>query len=270
MPPKPIKNRFVIQHPYITEEEDQIIKTTAQYTAKNGTDFIKRLAEREARNPVFYFLQKNHPNYQYFAQLCESYNQILHPKPQYLQFLSRTFENSQNVLKYSKMRADYEKIIESEKKLVEEKEAKEADLYNSINWNDFIVVEVVDFEDVVEEEHTTGLLQTINEKAMEEDVHIAEVEKFENKVDQIDNTQKDQLEQQDEVPRKKAPTSETLQVCPICKKAIPINEMDKHMKIELMSKSKKQQQKFEAPVAQDAEMAKNLENLTKNRPDWKN
>ncbi|BFU22766.1 splicing factor, putative [Entamoeba histolytica HM-1:IMSS-B] len=231
MPPRPIKNRFEIHRPYITQEEDEIIKLTAQYTARNGSNFVKTLAEREQKNPTFAFLHKNHPNYPYFAQLCESYNQCLHPKQQYIQFLNKTMGNTQILIKYSKMRADYEKEIEEIKKKNEEDKKREEELNLSINWNDFVVVETIDFNDFIETEHQNIFLDEMEQNTEEEIKQETKEEENQNDNDEITKIKKGNQ------------YGEVKQECPLCHRLIPLSEMDKHMKIELSSKTMKSQQK---------------------------
>ncbi|KAL7715958.1 spliceosome associated protein [Entamoeba marina] len=240
MPPRPVKNRFIIRKPYITAEDDEIIKTTAQFTAKNGPGFVKDLAQREVRNPTFAFLKEEHPNYTYFASLCEAYGQCLHPKPQFIEFLRRTYANPQTLLKYSIMRAEYENAEEKKRKTIEDQTRAEEELFQSIDWHDFVIVETITFDE-------GEALPTPSETAIKPIEEVPEVQTTPVEVIQPIITKTEELPVPlppviDDVPTievKRDKTAEATQECPICHKFIPVKDMDKHLKIELASRTKK-------------------------------
>lgn len=88
-PPEP--DVWVIEKPNISARQDDIIKLSAQYVARNGRSFQTGLMDREARasiihlctlikqNPIFDFLQPFHPLHGYFKKLVQDYTKVLLP-----------------------------------------------------------------------------------------------------------------------------------------------------------------------------------------------
>lgn len=84
---------WILEKPNISSKQDDIIKLSAQYVARNGRGFQNGLMEREARvcfnyneqqltpsqNPMFDFLQPFHPLHGYFKKLVQDYTRVLLP-----------------------------------------------------------------------------------------------------------------------------------------------------------------------------------------------
>lgn len=77
---KPPSENFTISHPVLANLDNDVIKLTAQFVARNGQKFLQGLTEREARNPQFDFLKPTHGLFGYFTQLVEAYSKVLMPR----------------------------------------------------------------------------------------------------------------------------------------------------------------------------------------------
>lgn len=73
-----------MKHPELANVDNETIKLTAQFVAKNGQKFLQGLTEREIRNPRFNFLKPTHGLFGYFISLVEAYSCALVPKSEYL------------------------------------------------------------------------------------------------------------------------------------------------------------------------------------------
>ena len=56
-----------------------VIKTTAQFVARNGKNFLTGLTRREASNPQYSFLKPTHSLFTFFTSLCDAYSRVLMP-----------------------------------------------------------------------------------------------------------------------------------------------------------------------------------------------
>jgi splicing factor 3A subunit 1 len=123
-----------------------VIKLTAQYTALNGREFLSGLAHREQRNPQFDFLKPTHMLFSYFTSLVDSYAKILLPSPQLLKNLKEKTDKmkvlEKCVHRWSWERAEKERIQRESQEADSEKSA-----YHAVDWQDFVVVETIDFRE---------------------------------------------------------------------------------------------------------------------------
>ena len=258
-PPQPIKNFFVIRHPYVTAEDDDIIKITAQFTACHGLQFVKELAQREGKNPIYAFLKEDNPNYPYFAALCDSYNKCLHPKRPYIDFLRRTMTNEHTLLKYVLMRAEYENERERQRKTDEEQRRREEELFNSIDWHNFVIVETIDFEE-------GEALPVPQQFALQEpEPEVKECREEPAEAQPVAPVVEDLPA---EKPYKDKPV-EPMQECPICRKYIPVRVFDEHIRFEMSKPQKRAPQRYQdSPLVSGKEIAANLRVLAKKRSNW--
>lgn len=153
-PPKP--DQFSISHPNIQSLDMDIIKITAQFVARNGQKFLSELSERESKNPQFNFLKPQHNLFGYFTYLVGSYSKILSDKKEKIKKLVQYSNDKEIILKEANNRVLYEKKI---KKMQKSKKFNETDFMTEeekkkmqvINWYDFVVVDIIDFDDEKEE-----------------------------------------------------------------------------------------------------------------------
>jgi splicing factor 3A subunit 1 len=142
-PPPPLE--FSLGHPTgINAIDIDVIKLTAQYTAVNGREFLGGLAQREQKNPQFDFLKPTHVLFSYFTSLVDSYAKILQPSNDLIARLQQQCIKKQ-VLQQALQRWQFTRSQEDRKK----KESAEADeerlAFQAVDWQDFTVVETVDF-----------------------------------------------------------------------------------------------------------------------------
>ena len=75
---EPEPEKYIAELPEKLSEGDQaIIQHTAQYSAKNGKNFLVALSEREKNNPQFEFLRTASKNHGYFIRLVSAYTNVL-------------------------------------------------------------------------------------------------------------------------------------------------------------------------------------------------
>lgn len=149
-PVKPAGYRFSARVPNVNAKDFEIIKLTAQYTARNGENWLKDIRTRESGNFQFDFLRSNHTFYAFFRSLVDQYKILLSEKETEEARIKELQENVNNrfhVLERARQRADYDKYTAQEK----EKEAKKAEdeerEFRSIDWQDFTVIATVAFEE---------------------------------------------------------------------------------------------------------------------------
>lgn len=141
---------FIADPPSISALDLDIVKLTAQFVARNGRQFLTNLMNREQRNFQFDFLRPQHSLFQYFTKLLEQYTKILIP-PKDLQGKLRLEadhgrDGTNNILEHVKYRANWLKHQEAQRRREEEKVERERVAYAQIDWHDFVVVEVVEYQ----------------------------------------------------------------------------------------------------------------------------
>lgn len=146
----PVDFEFIADPPSISALDLDIVKLTAQFVARNGRQFLTNLMNREQRNFQFDFLRPQHSLFQYFTKLLEQYTKILIP-PKDLQAKLRTeadpsYDGANHILEQVKYRANWQRHQEAQRRREEEKVERERVAYAQIDWHDFVVVEVVEYQ----------------------------------------------------------------------------------------------------------------------------
>ncbi|KAJ8599334.1 hypothetical protein CTAYLR_005322 [Chrysophaeum taylorii] len=142
-PPKPLAS--VPSHPTaISPLDSEIIKLTAQYTAASGRQFLAGLAQREQRNPQFDFLKPTHVLFSYFTALVDAYTKVLAPSAELREELEKcTLE--EHCLRRATHRWDWSRRADEAKRREKAQQDAERVAFQSVDWHDFVVVEVIDF-----------------------------------------------------------------------------------------------------------------------------
>ena len=147
----PPEFEFIADPPSISALDLDIVKMTAQFVARNGRQFLTNLMNREQRNYQFDFLRPQHSLFQYFTKLLEQYTKILIPPKDLMTKLvvdtpvtGRKHQNE--LLENVKYRANYFKYQDTQRRREEDKLERERVAYAQIDWHDFVVVEVVDYQ----------------------------------------------------------------------------------------------------------------------------
>jgi splicing factor 3A subunit 1 len=143
----PYSFEFSLNHPTgVSAVEIDIIKLTAQYTAVNGREFLAALAQREQKNRMFDFLKPTHLLFGYFTSLVDVYAKIVHPsenlKARVQQRQQRQFVLETCVHRWSWSHAETERKLSTQNQDDAERIA-----FQNVDWNDFAVVEVINFDE---------------------------------------------------------------------------------------------------------------------------
>lgn len=145
-PPQPYE--FIFGQPVgLTPLGLDVLKLTAQYTAVNGREFLSALAQRELRNPQFDFLKPTHMLFSYFTALVDAYAKILNPDSARMEAIKKNTDRM-TVLERVVHRWQFEKEEEEKRRQKEQQEDEEKAAFAKIDWNDFVVVETIDFPEV--------------------------------------------------------------------------------------------------------------------------
>ena len=146
----PSEFEFIADPPSISSLDLDIVKLTAQFVARNGRQFLTNLMNREQRNFQFDFLRPQHSLFQYFTKLLEMYTKILIPPKDLLSKLKQEIDpgrdGAANILDQVKYRANWLRHQEVQRRREEEKVERERVAYAQIDWHDFVVVEVVEYQ----------------------------------------------------------------------------------------------------------------------------
>ncbi|ORX56120.1 hypothetical protein BCR36DRAFT_410149 [Piromyces finnis] len=304
IPKEPSAYEFMAELPAISAQDLDILKLTAQFVARNGRQFMTGLAQREQKNYQFEFLRPNHSLFNYFTKLVEQYTKVLIPSKKLFQNLDITMTDKYTVLDRALQRVEYKTYQEEQKKKEEEKADAEKIAYASIDWHDFVIVDTIEFTEADEsmdlpppmslselqhmslvqkkanlvstneienkkEEDQAGDMEMDEEMDVEDDsqkassglIHIDSNAPIKIRTDYKPKALKSQLEQQ-------------TQICPRCGQAIPISEMDEHVRIELLDPKWREQKKISEAKKKDSnllqtgiDVAANLNKLSGYRTD---
>jgi splicing factor 3A subunit 1 len=139
----PSQDQFSISHPNISPLDMDIIKATAQFVARNGQRFLTGLSEREMKNPQFDFLKPQHNLFGYFTYLVESYAKCLRKED--INKLNTYASDTEFLIKKANERYLWEKLSKESQKKKDILDEAERNQMAQIEWNDFAIVEVIDF-----------------------------------------------------------------------------------------------------------------------------
>lgn len=143
----PPESKFVYDCGSMPVVDNDIIQHTAQFVAANGHKFLIALTEREKNNPQFEFLKPTHSMFPYFTSLIDSYSRIMDFNEKDLEQLLSFIADKKAVLKSCYEIFEYEAETQHNKRRKEELEEEERAQRAMIDWNDFVVVQTIDFEE---------------------------------------------------------------------------------------------------------------------------
>lgn len=142
----PSLNYLATPAPSLTYMENDIIKLTAQFIATHGRSFLLELVRREHNNIEFDFIKPQHGQFNYMTNLIMQYALIRNQPLDIIEQLEQDSTSQKHVLDKIKMRAEWDRMLELEKKKKEEAEEQEKILYSQIDWQDFVIVETIDYD----------------------------------------------------------------------------------------------------------------------------
>lgn len=258
----------------------EVIKLAAQFVARNGKHFYLGLLNREQRNPQFDFLKPQHYLHRFFNTLVDAYTKVLMP-PHDLNTKLDALLDKHKIYEGLLDRVDWEKHQQrlKDEENEEEKERMERAL---IDWHDFVVVETITFDDD-EMKPPAGRAGAAQAGGGAERAAVKlEKQDAGDDMDMDVEMEMDLDDQEIRIVKGEAPkptpsvgTSEALKysICPKCGEKIPLEDMEEHMRIELLdpiARQKKLEQmkrRRESSLAEGDEISKNLRNLSALRPD---
>ncbi|EGY20687.1 hypothetical protein VD0002_g9162 [Verticillium dahliae] len=160
-PPKPADFQFSARMPRLSQKDLDVIRLTALFVAKNGRQFMTQLAQREAGSPQFHFLIPNHTFHNFFQHQVDQYTALLRTtglggeggklQQEVTAELQGNVDDKYRVLARARQRAEYVRFQEAEKVKREQETEKKREEFARIDWNDFVVVETIVFNDVDEQ-----------------------------------------------------------------------------------------------------------------------
>jgi splicing factor 3A subunit 1 len=266
------------------------------------------LIKREARNPQFEFLNPGHHHYPFYSSLVEAYTKCLLPNTKSMaEQLKAKFSSKQEILQRLRARAEWEMKEAEAKRRAEEEAQKEREAMAAIDWYDFVVVETIDFyndeelpppltyqqlmdlgkKPLFEPRAFTDAIETNDEMEMETTEqpmepaspppnHVPQPQPPLPKQEEIDDSENMKIIKDYDYSRvrhQQQSRSLQVQICPKCGQEVPVDEMEEHMKIELLDPRARairqaQQDRHKASIlASDEEISKNLGQFARRRTD---
>lgn len=228
-----------------------LVSLVAQYVAKTGRSFQMGVMNRESRNMQYGFLTPQHPLHDLYQRLVADYSRIIIKDTKTLESHTNGDATSRaSVLDRIKKRRDW-KAAEKEK---EAKDDSTVSAVSVIDWNDAIIVETITFD--ASEDH---LLPAPIEQGKLLSVYLATKQREEEARQKVVEAQAAAAAAQQQAPStlppgvapssnitsKEGQTAADIQraaasgpkkmtaICPICRLAFPVDEIDGHMKVEM-------------------------------------
>lgn len=143
--PTPL-NHLATFAPSLTYMDCDIIKLTSRYTATYGRSFLLELVNREHSNMEFDFIKPQHGQFKYMTNLIMQYALIQNQPLDILEQMEKDSSSQKHVLDKIRMRAEWVRMLELEERKREEAIEQEKLLYSQIDWQDFVIVETIDYQ----------------------------------------------------------------------------------------------------------------------------
>lgn len=144
--PKPAE--FKVDLPGVTAQDLDILRLTALFHARRGRSFLSSLSIREGRNFQFDFLRPTHSLYGYYNRMVESYQKIMQPPPGLIESLVKEASDPElkwNTLEDARKRTEWERGRRKREDVEAKQREAESVAYLAIDWQDFVVVETIEF-----------------------------------------------------------------------------------------------------------------------------
>jgi splicing factor 3A subunit 1 len=143
-PPAPLHFINIVPPSSLTVVQIETIQFVAQLTAldEKGGTFLQSLTRREWSNPQYSFCKPHHGHFAYFSALVDAYRHVIETwtdKDAGKDGVKEMANNPQHCLEAAAYRAEYDRH------LAEERRQDDLAPVAQIDWNDFVVVETIDF-----------------------------------------------------------------------------------------------------------------------------
>lgn len=229
-PPPPPHFINIVPPSSLTIVQIETTQLVAQLTAldgKGGT-FLSALTRREWNNPQFAFCQPRHGHFAYFSALVDAYRHILTTwtaKDIGADGIKEMAGNSQKCLELAAYRAEYTRHLAEMRRKDEQVEVAQ------IDWNDFVVVETLDF----------GKNEQVMTLLPPPPAEVSPAKASKTGADEMEDSDDEDEEHIRVVPTYQpkvvsAAAASTLQtvVDPISGKSVRVQDMPEHMRIQLL------------------------------------
>ncbi|WVO16420.1 hypothetical protein L204_104096 [Cryptococcus depauperatus] len=146
--PEPKAWEYKVDLPGVTAMDLDILRLTALFHARRGRSFLSSLSIKEGRNYQFDFLRPTHSLYGYYNRMVESYQKIMQPPPGVVNDLVKAVNDPEikwKTLTEAQNRAEWEKGRRLRENAKAKEEEEEAQAFAAIDWQDFVVVETIEF-----------------------------------------------------------------------------------------------------------------------------
>jgi splicing factor 3A subunit 1 len=205
----------------------------AQFTAMEGKGgpFLQELTLREWTNSAFSFCQPRHAHFAYFSALVDAYRRILGQwtaSANSKSMTSGTPLDAQASLQQAAYRAEYERELLQMKSQQEEGEVV------AIDWQDFVVVETIDFP--VDEKVELSMLPKPPPPKIQEQPSVAAKPEHEGMEESDDEDEEETIRVVPSYTPKVFGTAknQARAIDPITGKSVSVADMPEHMRIQLM------------------------------------
>jgi len=276
---KPPPEIWVVERPQpMTALQDDVIKLSAQFVARNGRSFQTGLMIREQKNPLFGFLQTYHPHHQYFKRLVQLYTRCLLPEKGTIEKLEQTVKDKPGIIKRLMQKVYYERAQKKTEEQKKKDEEAERNAMAMIDWHDFVVVKTIEYEDD-EEPTTSGVIPEVEETSK----ITRETEKVEDNMEIDDNVEEDELVpsnlrvRSDYVPRSQlpnyVPNPEDLKFKTPLGQNVTVGSIKEHIRSELIDpnaiekKRMEESNEYDSSLAGGIEVSENLRKIADKRTD---
>lgn len=240
-PPPPLYFANIIAPSSLSMAQIETIQLVAQMTALDGRGggFLQSLVLREWNNPEFAFCQPRHGHFAYFSALVDAYRRILSlwtgdsksPVPD--DYTPQLAKNVEKCLEMAAYRCEYERDQAEYRR-----NGQQGTLAPShIDWNDFVVVETIDFP--VDEKVLT--LAPPPPPPSTKNLGHAAASKLASRTDDAMEDDSDEDGEPIRVVPSYTPkvvsaqsSSVDMVIDPITGKSVPVKDMPEHMRIQLL------------------------------------
>lgn len=273
-------NPFYVQPKLLAKVDVDIIKLTAQFVAKNGEKFLMGVMERESKNPQYEFLKPTHMLFPYFTSLVDAYSLCLLPRVDHIKTLQANLLSSESVLQRCLEKFKFEMTQLKNSKTKEEIEAEERQQLAMIDWNDFVVVETIDFDEEEELPTPVGPVQVHTLDYTPVAPSRRSDGRESSNLEEETRKAKEAIAQYQlrEALKASGATAATdiktrTQKCPVCGDMVTAADFNEHIRLELLDpkfKKEKAMAKFaekDSVFASADETTRTLRNMAAHRPD---
>ncbi len=257
VPEKPEPLIFLTDIGSINRMDLDLIKLTANYTSKYGQSFHLQLMQKEKNNFRFHFLKPTHSKHQLYQDYVVQFKYINENYSNLTELVGELNKNPLSLLPKIISRTEYLQYEQSISKNESSKQDALRDLYDSIDWHEYELVESIFFGEADKNEEFPPPLSLDQLKTMSILEKQQKLKDLQVKMDTIEaELQEEVIEEdlsmemdisEDDLPdtnlnvkqplRKQENEKIILVNCPNCSKKFKDTELQKHLKACLYDKT---------------------------------